>query len=269
MLRNVMSNNAPLLIEPVNLSHAWANLFLNILEYPKKEVSTVLISLTDFADGEVSEILAIREALDDCLTTIDEQLVHTVSNTIFPENLWKLTGLNRHSLFEKYIHNFPRIKALAACKNNRGTYFKRLIEFDDSSILSNQLEHIISEYNSRLNVRRTMFQASIFDPRRDHTRSAQLGFPCLQHLQFLPKRKDKQLTVNAYYATQQILEKAYGNYLGICRLGHFMAHEMDLSLDRVNFFIGVAKLDKWPKKSPPIVRLKDKVRDAIALSNWG
>ncbi|MFG6093932.1 hypothetical protein SPB21_01700 [Leptothoe sp. ISB3NOV94-8A] len=261
-----MSNNAPLLIESENLSHAWANLFLKILEAPKKEVSTVLISLTNFEDNKVPEALAIRESLDNCLTTIDEQSVHTVSNTIFPENLWRLTGLNRHSLFEKYIHNFPRIKALAACKNNRGTYFKRLIEFDNSSIHTNQLEHIISEYNSRPGVRRAMFQASIFDPRRDHTRSARLGFPCLQHLQFTPNTQDKKLTVNAYYATQQILEKAYGNYLGICRLGHFMAHEMHLSLDRVNFFIGVAKL-RSNKKDSFIIDLQERVRDATTVSN--
>lgn len=258
-----MSNNALSLIEPKNLSYAWADLFIKILESSGKEVSTALISLTDFRNGEPSEDLVIREALDNCLIGFNQQSVHTVANTIFPENLWKLTGCNRRSLFEKYINNFPRIKALASCKNNRGTYFQRLIAFENEGSSVNQLEHIISEYISRPGVRRTMFQASVFDPRRDHTRSAQLGFPCLQHLQFMPSSKDNCLTVNAYYATQQILEKAYGNYLGICRLSLFMAHEMNLSLDRVNFFIGVAKLDKPSKKEDLIVTLKETIKNVI------
>lgn len=90
-----------------------------------------------------------------------------------------------------------------------------------------------------------MLQASIFDPKRDHVRSAQLGFPCLQHVTFVPN--DGGLIINAFYATQQIFEKAYGNYLGLCRLGHFMAHEMGLTLERMNCVIGVEKLDFGPK----------------------
>ena len=39
--------------------------------------------------------------------------------------------------------------------------------------------------------------------------------------------------MTGFYATQHIVEKAYGNYLGLCRLGQFMAHEMGLRLDRM------------------------------------
>ena len=34
--------------------------------------------------------------------------------------------------------------------------------------------------------------------------------------------------MTGFYATQYVVERAYGNYLGLCRLGEFMAHEMGL-----------------------------------------
>lgn len=258
----MMNNNIPIIIGETNLSYAWADLLLRILKGSGKEAHTILLSLSDFKDSEALEDKSIREALDICLSSINKQTVHTVANTIFPENLWRLSGNNRGKFFEMYIRNFPRIKALCQSKNNRGTYFKRLIDFGYDTLHNNQLEHIISAYSDNPKFRRSMFQASIFDPARDHIRSAQIGFPCLQHLQFLPNNQNRTLTVNAFYATQQVLEKAYGNYLGICRLSHFMAHEMNLLLDRVNFFIGVAKLDKIPKSHKSLVNLKEVVQEA-------
>jgi hypothetical protein len=67
----------------------------------------------------------------------------------------------------------------------------------------------------------------------------------LQHVSFVPN--DGGLIINSFYATQQVFEKAYGNYLGLCRLGHFMASEMHLTLERMNCVIGVEKLDFSPK----------------------
>lgn len=262
----MMSSNPPLVIESTNISYAWAELFLHILERSGKEISSLLISLTGFENKVPHENTVIRDALDECLLASEKQKIHTVANTIFPENLWRLSQYNRGLLFEKYINNLPRIRALAPHKNCRGLYFERLIAFGSNFADGNQLEHIISSYNSNSKVRRTMLQASIFDPHRDHTTSAQLGFPCLQHLQFLPNNRDKTLSVNAFYATQQVFEKAYGNYLGICRLSYFMAHEMNLALDRVSFCIGVAKLDTISKKSEEIIKLKEKVQQALNLS---
>ena len=106
-----------------------------------------------------------------------------------------------------------------------------------------------------------MFQASIFDPARDHISTAQLPFPCLQHVSFVPQKNT--LTMNAFYATQQLFNKAYGNYLGLCRLGDFMAHEMELRFERMNCFVGVAKMDNINKTSPTLEELKKLAREAV------
>ena len=267
----MMSSNVSLVIEAENLSHAWAKLFLHTSKSGTK-VSTVLLSLTNFKKNEVVEDSLIKESLDNCLSIDNQQSIHTVANTIFPVNLWKRVGLDRQELYKKYLQNFPRIKSLGCHRNDQGTYFQRLISFGGDirkgkrldQCNGNQLEHIITSYLNSERKRLTMFQAAIFDPNRDHNLSPRQGFPCLQHLQFIPDQKEGTLTVNAYYATQKIFEKAYGNYLGICRLSNFMAHEMQLSLGQVNFFIGIAKLE-IPKTK--VKHLKETLQQALNLLN--
>ncbi len=248
-----MSNSSPLVIDKENLSHAWAEAFLHIIDNPGKEISPLVVSITGFNDGIPNEDIDIRQSLDKCLADNGEQKIHTVANTIFPDSLWRRSKYQRNELFERYLKFLPRAKAIKHCKqkNRRGLYFERLIAFGSGPCDGNQLEYIISEYRVRPGVRRSMFQASIFDPGRDHVRSAQLPFPCLQHVSFVPQVEN--LTLNAFYATQQIFNKAYGNYLGLCRLGSFMAQEMELTFSRMNCFIGVAKLDNITKTSDTLI----------------
>ena len=62
-----------------------------------------------------------------------------------------------------------------------------------------------------------------------------MGFPCLQQVVFHTKGSNGSdgLEVVAFYANQLLFEKAYGNYLGLYRLGKFMAGEMGLRLTGV------------------------------------
>ena len=75
---------------------------------------------------------------------------------------------------------------------------------------------------------------------KDHTNQRQRGFPCLQHVAFAPQGADG-LAVTGFYVTQYIFERAYGNYLGLCRLGRFMAQEMGKQLTQVTCVASPAK----------------------------
>jgi hypothetical protein len=143
---------------------------------------------------------------------------------------------DRTRLFTLYGATFPRWQAMNRKANGRGLYFERMIMYGRGPCDGNQLEWILSQFNSRTGVRRSMLQATTFDPGRDHLASAQLGFPCLQHVSFEPSVAG--LVTNAFYATQQIFDKAYGNYLGLAQLGAFMAHEMGMPLARLNVMVG-------------------------------
>jgi len=260
-----MSSLEPPLIEETNLSRAWGRALVHIIDHSGTEVVPLLVSLTNFPDGEPEEDSNIRRELDSCLRTKGSQSVHTVANTLFPRSLYRLAGYNRERLYALFLENYDRYVALEPHKNARGMYFHRLIAYGEPPI--NQLEFIITQYRSRPGVRRSMFQATTFDPALDYTNAAQLAFPCMQQISFVPVSEG--LVVNAFYASQQLFEKAYGNYLGVCRLGNFMAREMGLPLARVNCFAGVLKLERIGKTDRALGVVVQAARQAIRQADGG
>jgi hypothetical protein len=105
----------------------------------------------------------------------------------------------------------------------------------------------------------------VFDPVRDHTGAARQPFPCLQHISLVPDARSGTLCLNAFYATQQLFVKAYGNWLGLARLGSFLAHEMGLQFDRLACFAGIEKMDQdqRPCSGDLLHRLKDLARETV------
>jgi hypothetical protein len=229
-----------LVIEDNNLSVAWGKAFLEVVR--AKEIAPLVVVIRDLDHAEPPEVPAIREALDHALEADGRGLsCHTVANTIFP-SLWNAAA-NRQDLYERYVRILGRVRRHPS--NKYGVYFERLISFGHDSQLQggvNQLEQIIQTWNGG-NHRRTALQAAVFDPRKDHTNQRQRGFPCLQQVAFAP-HSDNGLAVTGFYATQYMFERAYGNYLGLCRLGRFMAQEMGLRLAQVTCIATPAVRDR-------------------------
>ena len=236
----------PVMINDGNLSRAWSRLLLGVLDGAGTEVSPLVVSVTGFDEkGMAREDSTVRQALDQLLKRKGRFKVEDVAFTIFPQRVWEMSRGDRYGFFALYRATFPRWQAMNKKANGRGLYFERMVMYGRGPCDGNQLEWILSQYGSRVGVRRSMLQATTFDPGRDHVGSAQLGFPCLQQVSFEPTASG--LVVNAFYATQQVFDKAYGNYLGLAQLGAFMAHEMDMRLARLNVMVGVAKLERINK----------------------
>jgi hypothetical protein len=253
--------DGPLLINEQNLSTAWARAVLHVIEHAGPDISPLVLSVTGFDEvGAARETPAVRHELDKLLLAKGMRDIEDVAFTIFPERLWKIARGDRQAFFKMYRDAFPRYQAMNPRDNRRGLYFERLVAFGRGPCDGNQLEWILTQYGSREGVRRSMFQASVFDPARDHVPDAQLQFPCLQHVSFEPTKGG--LVVNAFYATQQLFVKAYGNYLGIARLGAFMAREMGMTLSRMNVIVGVAKFERISKSDAALSPLLD------AIKNW-
>ena len=253
----------PTVINDNNLGRAWSRLLLMVLESGGTEIAPLTLSLTGFNEkGMVPEDATVRQALDQLLEGKARPKIDTVAFTIFPQRLWVMSRGDRSRLFTLYRATVPRWKAMNKKANGRGLYFERLVDYGRGPVDGNQLEWILSQYNSRKGVRRSLLQATTFDPDRDHVASAQLGFPCLQQVSFEPTSAG--LVVNAFYATQQIFDKAYGNYLGLAQLGAFMAHEMGMTLARLNVMVGVAKLERIAKSDPDLVPLVASAKALIA-----
>lgn len=232
----------PLLIEDVNLSEAWIKVLKYIADNPGREISPLILSITDF-----NEIENVRKKLDSMLISNGNRSIQTVSETIFPNSLYQYCGKKRHTLYKEYCNNLPRIKSIDKKANGKGTYFERLIAYEGNSRIINQLEIIISSLNIDSNVkRRSKLQASIFNPEKDHIDGMFQGFPCLQHITFY-KSDNKGLVLNSFYAVQYLYQRAYGNWLGLINLGKFVANELDIKFERFNCYVGVEKLDNLKK----------------------
>jgi len=229
-------SSSMLCIAEENLSVAWARAFLAAMEHGVEEVAPLVIAVTGFAGGVVRENLTIRQALDATLDQHNTGLTcETVARTIFPRGLWN-PARPRAELYERYLKILPRIRK---CRGNQyGVYFERMIAHGQSR--KNQLEHVIQTYAGG-NHRRTALQAAILDPATDLTDQRMRGFPCLQQVAFVPS-SEGGLRVIGFYPRQYIFERAYGNYLGLCWVGRFIAHELGLELKEMQCFIGVATL---------------------------
>ena len=252
---NKLVNNE-MLVEEHNVSVAWARVFLRVLQ--EEEVSPVVVVIRDMAIEGPEELSEVRNSLDELLEEDGKGLsCNTVANTIFP-SIWN-PNAERQELYDRYERILPRLRKDR--RNKNGLYFQRLISYggdEESGNSVNQLEHIIQTWHKG-NHRRTALQASLFDPRKDHTDQRQRGFPCLQQVSFAPCG-DGGLSITGYYATQYVVERAYGNYLGLCRLGQFMAHEMGLKLDQMVCIATPVKLER-PKKT--IKGLAERVGKAL------
>lgn len=254
---------APCLIEGHSVSNAYAKLLLYVTSRSGHEVAPLILSVTGFDQGyEIPEDQAVRGEMDKLLRAKAKTEVEDVAYTIFPQRLWTMSQGDRAKLFQFYRMAFPYYKARNKQANGRGLYFERLTMYGRGPCDGNQLEWILTQHESRAGVRRSMWQATTFDPGRDHDATAQLPFPCLQHVSFVPTSAG--LVANAFYATQQLFDKAYGNYLGLAQLAAFMAHEMKMPLARLNVTVGVAKLERISKTDPALAPLIAAAKACVA-----
>lgn len=240
-----MSKVESLAITASTVDEAWASVFNFLVERPTDEIVPLRISIR--ADGEgLQEDGRLIETLDPYLEAMNLTPTNTVANTIFPQTLQQLYRHDRKLFFENYLANYPWIRSQHVA-NRDGTYFGRLVSPVGRKV-NGQLEYVISTYvQARAKNRGVVamrLQAGVFDPQIDN-KGARPGFPCLQQLSFVPKNGG--LTVNGFYATQKVLAKAYGNYLGLFRLGRFMAAEMELELKSIELHVGLAHLGESRK----------------------
>lgn len=255
-----MSTKRPeTMIFETNLSHAWGRIFLMMMDRSDRDLAPLVVSIEGFRDSRPVEDLRIRQALDLYLTRSGKFSCDVSALTIFPYKHWNRAGRPHYKeLSDWYLNHFlVRLKARDQ-RNRNGTYFERMIAFQGARTKNgkhifetkNQLEQIIRDWHRDRQhpkrPRQSALQVACFDPVKDHTGQAVRGFPCLQQVSFAYDNSGG-LAINAYYPTQFIFDRAYGNYLGLGQLGCFMAHELGLHLVRLNCFIGRPELGNVTK----------------------
>jgi len=266
--------NQTKIIHATNVSDAWVNIF-NLLMAPGGHIGPIVLEL-EVKDGAVTEVPAIRKLLDEEMLKHEKFSIEMTSFLIFPWKLWNKLGrpdLNRFTdLYIKKV--FPSLKRRGPKHNSRGTYFQRMIQFSGinetvkgrSDKEVNQLLRVLEIWEKAelkgTHPRHSALQVTIFDPAKDHHGAAQCGFPCLQQVSFT--YHENILIIGAYYPTQYLFDRAYGNYLGLCHLGQFMAKQMGLIFSGLNCYIGSCHLGADITKSAltPMKHQIEKLRAA-------
>lgn len=228
-----------IVVKQSSISDAWREAMTLVSARGVSSITPLAVNISGFDAGVAQENLAVRKVVNDELRRRGAKYVavETTANLIFPQSIWRLHAKSGAStFFDRYAKQVaPRLRK-ADARNRKGTYFERLVNYGGL----NQLEHILATWNGG-NHRTSALQAIIFDPREDHTKQPFLPFPCLDYVAFAPDDAGG-LSVVAFYAQQYIFDRAYGNYLGLCRLGAFMAEQMKLQLNQVTCIAGSAKM---------------------------
>jgi hypothetical protein len=249
-----MKIHNPTVITDSNLSFAWARAFLHVLD--TDDNACLAVAIRDFTSDLPPKDAGIGETLNAFLRDSEPPIptIEQTALTIVPYERW--IRMNKPTLevirawyLDQYL---PRLKARCS-KNRHGTYFERLVNYSGIKFVDgkpelrevDQLAHVLEIWrragDKGKRPRQSALQLACFDPAKDHTGAALSGFPCLQQVS-LTYKEAGTLEINAYYPTQYMLERAYGNYLGLCQLGHFIAHQMGVRLTAFTCFVGNPEL---------------------------
>jgi hypothetical protein len=198
--------------------------------------------------GATDDDPALRRAVDDLVLAQGMQPVETVANTIFPARMASTTA-SLDQLVDRYRNLYPRLKKYG--RNQRGTYFGRLVAFPTGGKYENQLGHSVEKLRNELKKSRrtSRYECAIYNPATDAGNA--MGFPCLSSVAFHMDAKSDQLHLLANYRNQNLVERAYGNYLGLARLRNRIADEVGLEAGELLVVAGHASVDgrRRPLKS--------------------
>jgi hypothetical protein len=237
-----------------SVSAAWLKAIQLASTCRRKEATNLVVNIEGLTDTADLEDRATRSNLNRALEENDNFSISTVANTIFPASLWR-PNLPRNALYERYLRLWPRLGKIR--QNRRGTYFQRLISYPQPSASAfNQLEFVISAYTGGTR-RRSALQCGILAPTLDLNATPFQGFPCMQQVAFMPEGRNG-LRISALYPMHYLWARAYGNYLGLIRLGRFMAVEMGLELTALTCIALVAKVDE-PELITPFLETTDAI----------
>ena len=222
--------NSPTIVTAPSFQTAWANAILMLSE-SKWDLWNLVVQI------ENPELIEDTIHKSMCAFSKENGLIgpDQVAYTIFPYKLFH-TGVNRQRLYNVYWRYF-RSNHLATHSNWRGTYFERMIRYkpiNDNDEPIDQLGNIIDSINGRTVNYGKSYVIVIPYPNRDGRRI--MGAPCLNYITVQVEGSPQtgmSISLLAVYRNHDFLKRAYGNYLGLCKLLQYIAAETNSNLGRV------------------------------------
>jgi hypothetical protein len=229
-------------VSGANISTAWVAAFDALATNRGSEI----VNLTVTIDDPGREIPEVRDLIDAEVASLNalgrgefNKSIHTVANTIFPISLYRAGRAD--AFYEAArLGQSGRDGKITSWGPKSGTYVGRLLRYPTYGRGEfNQLRRIIEYLDDRKTYRDRyeislacecpdvdddnpplVTSASTFVPDYD---GAARGGQCLSHLSL--NVTEGRLSMVALYRHQTYLSRAYGNFLGLARLMHFLVQE--------------------------------------------
>lgn len=215
-----------------NMSSAWADALSLLLKDPSHRVVNLTLRIAD----PLAEDDSMRSFADRMLGGLGLRDIHEVANTIFPAE-WAMDIPDPEALGADYREHYPLLKALGS---PQGTYFGRLVAYPDHGATIDQLHSNISKLRNatgRGRVYKSVYEFNIFSAAHDQKKPR--GFPCLAHFG-VHIGVDGRLNGSALYRSHDVVEKGYGNYLGLGGLLGYIAEATGLEAGELQVVAGGA-----------------------------
>ena len=248
-----------------DVSSAWVQALsaLNALAPRRSSLHTVVT-----IDNPTAEDPVIRKDVDQLLDNLAMQPIETVANTIFPVQM-AATSHDHAELVRRYRTLYPLLRTRWHL-NSHGTYFGRLVAYPTSSQQDgyDQLGEVIRKIeleHTRGNAKTALYEAvvahaddrtesdadegesgtlsralMVYSPTKDKLPVG--GFPCLSHCSFQLDR-DGRVHALAQYRSQYLVQRAYGNYLGLGRLLAYVCERTGRELGQLTVTAGYAQIE--------------------------
>lgn len=254
-----------------DISRAWIDAVRAVDAVPDRRALHTVVAIED----PTAENNAIRAEADRLLEQLKYPPIETVANTIFPQQL-AATSRDHNELVRRYRAIYPELRRRWHA-NAAGTYFGRLVAYPDApgADLYDQLGEIIRKLereHARNNAKTALYEASlcevgvpedaeptddveganamIYAPGRDKLPVG--NFPCLSHCSFQLDRGGRLHSL-AQYRSQYLVQRAYGNYLGLGRLLAYLCEQTGLQVGTLTVVAGYAQIEKGTSRLRPIL----------------
>jgi thymidylate synthase len=211
--------NAPVTIVTDTFQEAWLEV-VETLARSQWELRNLVVQIRNpvLIDED------LNDQMDDFARTQDLLAPRHVAYTIFPYGLYG-DGRDAAAVFASYNRKNGLYERLHNRKKDWGTYFRRMTHYEGrKGEVVNQLANIINAIRDRKNLSKAAYTVIIQHPGGETVRP--LGGPCLNYLAVQAEPDPFTVGLMAVYRNHDFLERAYGNYWGLCNLVAFMAKEV-------------------------------------------
>ncbi|OEJ56808.1 hypothetical protein BGM19_00845 [Streptomyces agglomeratus] len=275
-----------IVVEKANTSLAWQEACRK-LDTPGNRRRDALHTTVHIHDA-AAEDPHLRAELDRMREERGYSPIETVANTVFPAQLSAVCPTPQE-LVRRYREMYPRLRRLDRA-NATGTYFGRFVAYPGENGQVDQLTALINRIRHQAAGRGPMtaaYELGIAHPAdpddgpggvdsaedghnpREEVDKPQVrawstpvqvpgkdtklrGFPCLSHCSFQLGR-DGVLHALAHYRSHYMVERAYGNYLGLGRLLAYLARHAEVRPGTLTVVAGHAQIEGDLKELRPVL----------------